>query len=96
MALARPRIPVRMRVHLIGAPALITVSVPPVSAQIAPTAAIQSLIDAATTGGTVSLPAGVLHESLTASKNITLTGVSSATTEIHARLRPEVEFPLTM
>jgi predicted outer membrane repeat protein len=54
------------------------------AAQAAPSGVIQSMIDAAPDGGTVSIPAGTYTESLTANKTITLTGVSSATTIIHA------------
>jgi hypothetical protein len=53
-------------------------------AQAAPSATIQSLIDAAPDGGTVSIAAGTYTESLTVDKTITLTGVSSATTIIQA------------
>jgi uncharacterized repeat protein (TIGR01451 family) len=56
----------------------------PRTAQAAPAATIQSMIDAAPDGGTVSIPAGTYTESLTVNKTITLTGMSSATTIIHA------------
>jgi predicted outer membrane repeat protein len=45
---------------------------------------IQSMIDDAPSGGTVTVPAGVYTESLTVNKTLTITGVSSATTIIHA------------
>jgi len=54
------------------------------AARAAPAGSIQSMIDAAPDGGTVNIPAGTYNESLTVNKTITLTGVSSATTIIHA------------
>src|SRR5512135_1941651 len=56
----------------------------PGAAQAAPTATIQSMIDAAPDGGTVNIPSGTYTESLTVNKTLTLTGVSSATTIIQA------------
>ena len=56
----------------------------PGAAQAAPSATIQSMIDAAPDGGTVSIPSGTYTESLTVNKTLTLTGVSSATTIIQA------------
>lgn len=55
-----------------------------IAARAAPAGSIQSMIDAAPDGGTVNIPAGTYNESLTVNKTITLTGVSSATTIIHA------------
>jgi nitrous oxidase accessory protein NosD len=54
----------------------------PDAVKAAPAATIQSMIDAAPDGGTVSIPSGTYTESLTVNK--TLTGVSSATTIIQA------------
>ena len=54
---------------LIGAPSAV---------QAAPTATIQSMIDAAPDGGTVSIAAGTYTESLTVNKTLTLTGRSAA------------------
>jgi predicted outer membrane repeat protein len=54
------------------------------AAQAAPSATIQSMINNAPDGGTVSVPAGTYTESLTVNKTLTLTGVSSATTIIRA------------
>jgi len=59
------------------------IGVPP-AAQAAPAATIQSMIDAAPDGGTVSIPSGTYTESLTVNKTLTLTGVSSGTTIIQA------------
>ena len=56
----------------------------PGAAQAAPSATIQSMIDAAPDGGTVSIPSGTYTESLTVNKTLTLTGVSSGTTIIQA------------
>jgi predicted outer membrane repeat protein len=57
----------------------------PALAQLSPTgASIQSLVDAAPDGGTVSLAGITYSESITINKSITLTGVSSATTVIQA------------
>ena len=54
------------------------------SALAAPTATLQSLIDAAPNGGTVNIAAGTYTESLTVNKTLTLTGVASTTTSIKA------------
>ena len=54
------------------------------TAQAAPSATIQSLIDAAPDGGIVNIPSGTYTESLTVNKTLTLTGVSSATTILQA------------
>ncbi|CAG0931819.1 hypothetical protein TFLX_02294 [Thermoflexales bacterium] len=56
----------------------------PGAVQAAPTATIQSLIDAAPDGGTFSIAAGTYTESLTVNKTLTLRGVSSATTIIRS------------
>jgi nitrous oxidase accessory protein NosD len=45
---------------------------------------LQACLDAASDGDTVIIPAGTYTESLTLNKAITLTGVNSATTIIHA------------
>lgn len=45
---------------------------------------IQALINAAPSGGTVTVPAGTYHESLTVNKNLTIVGASSSTTIIQA------------
>ncbi len=45
---------------------------------------IQACIDAASDGDTIVIPAGTYTESLTLSKPVSLTGVNSATTIIHA------------
>ncbi len=68
---------------LIGLSVLITLR-PALAASAAPTATIQSMIDAAPNGGTVNIAAGTYTESLTVNKTLTLTGVSSGTTIIHA------------
>jgi hypothetical protein len=52
--------------------------------QAAPAGVIQSMIDNAPPGSTVHIPAGTYNESLTVSKTLTLTGVSSGTTTIQA------------
>jgi fibronectin-binding autotransporter adhesin len=56
----------------------------PGAAQAAPSATIQSMIDAAPEGGTVNIATGTYTESLTVNKTLTLTGVSSTTTIIQA------------
>ncbi len=63
---------------LANAPAALSAATIPV------TTTIQAAIDAASDGDTVSISAGSYDESLTINKSITLTGVSSATTIIHA------------
>ncbi len=56
-----------------------------VQASIVPvTTTLQAAIDAAQDGDIISIPAGTYTESLTINKNLTLTGVTSATTIIHA------------
>jgi len=72
---------------LIGLGAIITsrsVHAAPLAGIVPVTTTIQAAIDAAQDGDTISIPANTYTESLTINKNLTLTGVTSATTIIQA------------
>jgi predicted outer membrane repeat protein len=70
---------------LLGVFAWLALPMRPASAELPPSVAtIQSQIDAAPEGGTVTIAAGTYTDSLTINKSITLTGVTSATTIIQA------------
>ena len=65
---------------LLGVGLLVTLH----TAQAAPAATIQAMINAAANGSTINIPAGTYTESLTVNKTLTLTGLSSDTTVIRA------------
>jgi predicted outer membrane repeat protein len=69
---------------LISGAARAAVRPSPARADIVVTTTIQAAIDAAEPGDTVIIPSGIYTESLTLSKAVSLTGVSSTTTIIHA------------
>ncbi len=72
---------------LIGVSVIITsgsVHAAPLAAIVPVTTTIQAAIDIAQAGDTIVIPVGTYTESLTVDKNITLTGVTSAATIIHA------------